>query len=350
MQGDFETLVAMPKEPYSTTNSTSGGGVNIVGNWGDLMAGLLLVADIGGTNTRVGLADDAGLIAGSTRRYRNAETESFEAALDTFMKEMAPGPLAGVCAGAAGPVTDGIGRMTNLSWEIDPKSMRDVTGAAVADVINDLQAQGYALDDLTAETTRAVVEASAPKDGPRLVVGLGTGFNIVPVHHYGQDLVVPSCEGGHASLPYRKDQATLCDWLNANRGYASIEVALAGQGLENIYEFHSGEKRAASDIMAGFDAGDALAQATMKDYVALLGAVVGDYALSHLPFGGIYLTGGVARAVAPHLAQFGFAEIKAQKGRFSELAGAINVTLIEDDFAALKGCARHLRQVFTAQS
>ncbi|GAA6209995.1 glucokinase [Cognatishimia sp. WU-CL00825] len=314
------------------------------------MAGLLLVADIGGTNTRVGLADDSGLIDGSTRRYRNAETDSFEAALDAYVTEMAPGPLDGVCAGAAGPVTDGIGRMTNLSWEIDPKPMRDVTGAAVADVINDLQAQGYALDDLTADTTRPVVQVAAPKVGPRLVVGLGTGFNIVPVHRYGQDLVVPSCEGGHATLPYRKDQAELCDWLSANRGYASIEVALAGQGIENIYEFHSGEKRAASDIMMALDAGDPKAQATLKDYVALLGCVVGDYALSHLPFGGIYLTGGVARAVTPHLAQYGFAEIKAQKGRFSELAGSINVTLIEDDFAALKGCARHLRQLHASQS
>ena len=31
-----------------------------------------LVADIGGTNTRVGLADASGLIEDSTRRYKNS--------------------------------------------------------------------------------------------------------------------------------------------------------------------------------------------------------------------------------------------------------------------------------------
>ncbi|MDO6727834.1 ROK family protein [Cognatishimia sp. 1_MG-2023] len=308
------------------------------------MAGKYLVADIGGTNTRVGLADDTGLIEATTRRYQNAENASFETVLEAYLQDAQPGELAGACAGAAGPVQQGVAQMTNLDWHIDYNVLQKMTGAKVTDVINDLPAQGLALDDLTEASTRVLKEGTA-SDGPRLVVGLGTGMNIVPVHRVGGELVAPSCEGGHASLPYRADQAALCDWLKQECGYPSIEVALAGQGIENLYRFHNGTALSAAKIMAEFDAKEPAARAAMADYMALLGAVIGDYALSHLPFGGIYLTGGVSRAIAPHMSALGFEAAMADKGGFSELAGSFPVILIEDDFAALKGCARHLRQL-----
>ncbi|MFY0597081.1 MAG: ROK family protein [Cognatishimia sp.] len=308
------------------------------------MTDTYLVADIGGTNTRVGLANETGLIAESTRRFKNSDNESFTAVLEAYLAEMNPPQLRGACAGAAGPVKDGVAALTNLDWQIDRDVMRSVTGAAVADVINDLPAQGLALNDLSGSSTK-VLKPAEVSAGPRLVVGLGTGFNIVPVHQVADMLIAPSCEAGHETLPYRADQAALCDWLKVQCGYPSVEVALAGQGIENIFEFHAGKKKPAADIVASYHEKDAHAVATMRDYVALLGAVVGDHALVHLPFGGIYLTGGVSRSVAPLLSELGFLEHMQSKGRFSTLAGSFQISLIDDDYAALKGCARHLRQI-----
>lgn len=311
------------------------------------MSDLLLIADIGGTNTRIGLADSSGLLTDSLMRFRNAEVSSFEDVLGHYLAEVKPGALRGACAGAAGPVDRGVATLTNLSWTIDRNAMRAATGAEVADVINDLPAQGLALDALPEENLLTLKEGLV-SEGPRLVVGLGTGFNIVPVHRVGDVLLAPSCEAGHATLPHCKDQAALCEWLKNECGYPSMEVALAGMGIENIYRFHSGLAVTAQEVMGLVEAGDAHAVATIADYVALLGAVVGDYALSHLPFGGIYLTGGVSRAVAPYLEPNGFAGVMADKGRFSDLAGRFAVTLIQDDYAALKGCAQHLRQLIAS--
>ena len=311
------------------------------------MTDTFLVADIGGTNTRVGLADADGLHTETTRRFKNRDNTSFLSVLEIYLDELKPGKLRGVCAGAAGPVKDGVAELTNLSWQIDRTSMKQLTGAEVSDVINDLPAQGLALNDLS-DACSCTLKAGDVGAGPRLVVGLGTGFNIVPVHQVGDTLIAPSAEAGHATLPYRTEQAALCDWLRKERGYPSVEVALAGQGIENIFEFHAGTKKHAADIVAAYGDGDALALATMRDYVALLGTVVGDYALVHMPFGGIYLTGGVSRSVAPILKDLGFADYVADKGRFSELAGSFRINLIDDDFAALKGCARHLRQMVSA--
>ncbi len=308
------------------------------------MSDMFLIADIGGTNTRVGLATEAGLMADTLQRFRNSEMPNFEAVLEQYLAEVKPGKLRGACAGAAGPVEGGVATLTNLNWTIDRNVMKAVSGAEFTDVINDLPAQGLALDEL-AEDNLLTLKEGLVSEGPRLVVGLGTGFNIVPVHRVGDVLLAPSCEAGHATLPHCKDQVALCEWLKAECGYPSIEVALAGQGIENIYRFHSGLTAKAQDVMRLVEAADAHALAAIADYVALLGSVVGDYALSHLPFGGIYLTGGVSRAVSPYLETYGFADIMAEKGRFSDLAGRFSVALIQDDYAALKGCARHLRQL-----
>ena len=52
----------------------------------------------------------------------------------------------------------------------------------------------------------------------------------------------------------------------------------------------------------------------------------------------------MARAFAPHLAAMGFAEGFRDKGRFAGFMEGFAVSVIEDDYAALTGCAVHLAQ------
>jgi len=54
------------------------------------------------------------------------------------------------------------------------------------------------------------------------------------------------------------------------------------------------------------------------------------------------LVGGVARAFAPYLNEYGFAEAFRDKGRFAGFMGNFKVSVIEDDYAALTGSAAHL--------
>ncbi len=48
-------------------------------------------------------------------------------------------------------------------------------------------------------------------------------------------------------------------------------------------------------------AGEAFARATARLYIKILGSFLGNQALIHLPHGGIYLIGGMARAFTPYL-------------------------------------------------
>jgi glucokinase len=77
----------------------------------------------------------------------------------------------------------------------------------------------------------------------------------------------------------------------------------------------------------------------------MLGVVSGDLALTTLPFGGVWLVGGLARAFAPYLQDFGFVEAFRDKGRFSGFMEQFGLGVVEDDNAALTGCASHLARM-----
>jgi len=250
----------------------------------------------------------------------------------------------------AGPVRDGKGTLTNLAWEIDEPTVARATGAARAAVLNDLQAQGHALGHLSAGALTTVLPGrAAPQAATRLVIGVGTGFNIAPVHDVPGGRLVAPAEAGHVTLPVRSEaDLRLSAHLAREHGFADVEEVLSGRGLGHLYAWlgqQAGDPRpaTAADVMAALKAGtDPRAEAAARLFVRFLGTVAGDLALTFLPFGGIYLIGGVSRALAPWMAPFGFAEAFRDKGRFGPLIEDFSVSVIEDDYAALIGLAHHL--------
>jgi len=308
-----------------------------------------LVADIGGTNTRVAVDERDALLPETVQRFRNAEYDSLEQVLRAYLSAQGDVDCAGACVAVAGPVRDGVGALTNLDWRIDAATLARASRAETVSIINDLQAQGHALDRLAPDKLRPLIgRPGAP--GARLVIGIGTGFNVSPAHALpgGGALVLPS-EAGHANMPIRtEEELRLCRFVETAHGFPAIEDVLSGRGLERIYAWRGAEagdprELPAAQIMAGFEAGtDPRAAESARVFARILGTVAGNLALIHLPFGGIFLVGGVARAFAPHLAGLGFAEAFRDKGRFADFMRDFPVAVIEDDYAALAGCAAHL--------
>jgi len=312
-----------------------------------------LVADVGGTNTRVALAEGARLLPGSARHYRNADFPALEPLLQRFLSETGSPPPAAACLAMAGPVTGGRGVLTNLDWTLDTAGLAEATGARTVALLNDLQAQGHALGHLPEAALDVVVPGPAPAaPATRLVVGLGTGFNAVPVYDTAAGRFVPPSEAGHVALPVRCEaDLALARFLAERHGFASVEDALSGRGLAAIHAFlcaRDGVEDAvpSHEVMARLGGSDAAAQrarAALARFVRLAGEVCGGLALTVLPFGGVFLIGGMARAMAPHAASLGFAQAFRDKGRFSGFMAQFRVTLVTDDDAALVGSAAHLQ-------
>lgn len=307
-----------------------------------------LVADIGGTNTRVALAHGAQVQTGSIMRFRNADHKGLEGVLREYLHEQKNPALSGVCVAIAGPVEGDRAQMTNLDWLIEAPSLAKATGAPRAALLNDLQAQGHALDHLGPDALSPIV-AGAPEPGnARLVVGIGTGFNAAAVLPGANGPVIPAAEAGHATLPVTcDDDLSLAAHVGGADGFASVEDVLSGRGIAATHAWLSAragqpEHITPAEVMARLEDGDPAAREAAFTVTRILAVTTSNLALTFLPLGGIYLCGGVARAIAPWLGGMGFEEALTDKGRFSPLMRRFAVHVVTDDYAALTGCAGHL--------
>ncbi len=309
-----------------------------------------LVADVGGTNTRVALALGPQVVENTVRRYENSKFSDLESVLRQYLTdEGGVVPLA-ACVAMAGPVRDGRAVMTNLGWSMDKAGLAAVAGVKTVAILNDLQAQGHALGHIDPIHIRTLMPFSrATAHAAKLVIGVGTGFNAAPVFDTDGGRFVPPSESGHVNLPIRDEiDLQLGEFVAAAKGCPSVEDVLSGRGLEAVYRWlghtdGSLVEKSAHDIMSAVGQSDDLrATQAVRIVTRFLAAVAGNLALIQLPFGGVYLVGGVARSLAPHLAANGFADAFRDKGRFSDFMNNFGVGVIEDDYAALTGCAAHL--------
>lgn len=311
-----------------------------------------LVADLGGTNTRVALTDGATVQTQTIKRFRNAEHADLVSVLRAYMADQSVVPDA-ACVAMAGPVRDGVGELTNLNWTVDRASVAEATGAATVAVLNDLQAQGHALDHLSADVVQTILPGEAASDhAARLVIGVGTGMNAAAVYRLDERTLVPPSEAGHVSLPAQTDEELrLLDWIARKHGTPGFEDVLSGRGFERVYEWLCDEAGVDAPLDAGGimqavnDGSSQIAEDAARVFIRMMGRAAGNLALVHLPFGGIYLCGGVARHFAPHLARLGFRDAFFDKGRFSDFMEQFPVHLVDDDYAALSGSAAHLREL-----
>lgn len=319
---------------------------------------LSLVADVGGTNTRVALSEQGAIREDTIRRYRNEDYAGLESVLEAYIAEEDGVDCRGAAVAVAGPVRDGRGELTNRDWTFDRDTIARATDAETVAVLNDLQAQGYALGEIAPDNLRNVVSGSeASATATQLVIGVGTGFNAAPVFETDQGRFVPPSEAGHANLPIRtEEELRLCRFVESAHGFPAIEDVLSGRGLERIYAWAASEsgkpaEKRAADIMSACDAGDdEIAAQAVEQFVRTLGTVAGNLSLIQLPFGGVYLIGGVVRAMAPYLQTYGFGDAFRDKGRFSGFMKNFAVYIVEDDYAALTGLAHHLDSLIAARA
>jgi len=320
------------------------------------MTTLSILADIGGTNTRVALADGAILRADSLAKYPNAEYRARGQDIAHILADYlgrTGAQVSGVCVAAAGPVQDGVATMTNLDWTMDAAKLAGATGATRVAILNDLQAQGHALGHIGDASLSPVIDG--PKSaGAMLVVGLGTGVNAAPVHDTASGRVVPPSECGHVNMPVRTDEDfRLLRYIEAllascnEAPHAGVEEVLSGRGLANLHSFAAAaagrtSNATSADVLAALHAGDATAAHAARLYTHILAQMLADLALIHLPYGGIYLIGGMARAMLPHLRANGLSAAFRENRRVDLLQTDFSVSVVEDDFAALIGCATYL--------
>ena len=306
------------------------------------MTSVVLVADIGGTNTRIAPAREGQIDVGAVTKYRNADHPHIEDILSLEIAKHAPTQL---CIALAGPIQNGVGSMTNLPWVIDPSAIQQTFDLRGCFLLNDLQAQAWAISTLHDDTLETWVDAPRRADGTALVFNIGTGCNIAVQHVSEQGRFVPPAEAGHSDLTVKSEQEFhLRAFLAAEYGEPSVEGLLSGRGLVSAYHFFGGAAGTEPAQIINECRADRTSIAAQAVDIVLkkLADCIGDHALIHMPVGGIYLVGGVIH----HLAEFKDDRFDAafyDKGRFGDFMRQFAVMRVRDDLAALKGCYTFLR-------
>ena len=307
----------------------------------------LLAGDIGGTKTLLlrGLWRAGRLETLAEARFDSAAYPDLADIVGEFLAGV-PAPQA-ACFAVAGPVQPAPGggtqaRITNLPWELDSDRLGRVLGIGRVSLINDLAAVGHGIAML-APSDVLTVQAGRPQvDGMRAVIGVGTGLGmalVVPCSGGGR--VFPS-EGGHVDFaPLDDQQVRLREFARVRLGIdrVSCERLTAGPGLALIHEFVGGDAAAPETVAARAAAGDTLASAAMQLFAALCGAVAGDLALTCLPFGGLYLAGGVAQKNLSLFRAAAFLDAFAAKGRMTGLLRQVPLRVVTEPRVGLLGAA-----------
>ena len=322
----------------------------------------VLAADVGGTNARLLLADSDGstYVPIREQHYASADWPDLRPILQDFFATEATLPQC-ACVAIAGPVTGTAGHqqaeVTNLPWVLDSQVIADNLGIPRVVLINDFAAVAYGIAAL-GEVDLAQLQAGEPRPyAPRAVLGAGTGLGQALLVHCGSHYEVLPTEGGHADFaPQTEEQFHLLHALQREYGHVSYERLLSGAGLVFIYEFlrqhHAagesdvlaqadlaGIDRAAAISQSALAAGDPIAVQALHEFVSIYGAQAGNLALTCLPFGGVYVAGGIAPKILAKLVDGSFIAAFNAKGRMAAVTARIPVHVVTHRNPGLLGAA-----------
>jgi glucokinase len=300
------------------------------------MSARRLVADAGGTNVRFAIADQDGGLR-HLRTHHVSDFKSFSDALFAYRSELdEPVNIASCVIAAAGPVDDGVVKLTNNDWTIRRAEISALLAGAPVTLINDLEAVAAALPHLTSRDLAAIgpLAPIRPERRTMLAVNVGTGFGAASViHRDGRWYTCPS-EAGHMALSAEPAAALPVA--------ASVENVLSGAGLAQLYmRLAQGQSARVSDAaevlaLARDDTNAARAVAIFTDVLA---RIAGDLALATCAWGGVCFSGSVAVAWSEMVDAPRFRTEFTRKGLMHDRMSAVPTAVIQHQNVALFGLA-----------
>ena len=319
---------------------------------------LALVADIGGTNARFGLADlDAQTpVMLQEKSLPAAEFASLQHAAEQYLSGVNCQTTHAAMA-VASPISGDEVRLTNRAWSFSQRELQAALRLEKLVVLNDFGAVAHAVPALTqADRTVLYGDPNAELTGPISVIGPGTGLGVaLLVGTLQREWHVVETEGGHVSYaPLGEEEHAIERWFTARFGRTSNERLLCGAGISHIEAALSGAvhpslqaasqpvREAADIVAAALDGHDLAARKTLARFCAVLGSVAGDTALMH-GARTVVIAGGIVPRFIPFLRSSAFRERFLAKGRFAAYLESVAIHVVTHPNPGLLGAAVALR-------
>ena len=338
---------------------------------------LLLAGDTGGTKTILRLVEvspDFELKTIYEERYPSQNFPDLVPMVKQFIAEAGKSTAQEVtpekaCFAIAGPVTNNTAKLTNLAWFLDGERLQEDLGIARVSLINDFAAVGYGILGLTKEDLFTLQAGKPNPEAPIGIIGAGTGLGQGFLVKQEDIYQVFASEGGHSDFAPRNElEFQLLKYLMDKHDIqrVSVERVVSGLGIAAIYQFLRDRKmqRESPDIAqmirsweeqagqteknvdpgavigtAALEKRDRISEQTMQIFIEAYGAEAGNLALKLLPYGGLYVAGGIAPKILSLLQEGSFLLNFTQKGRMRSILTDIPVHIILNSQVGLIGAA-----------
>ncbi len=320
---------------------------------------MIIAGDIGGTNTRLGLfaLSNNQLQIRGIKTYPSREYGSLDEIVQQFISEQRA-TVEQACFAIAGPVSQGKVATTNLAWLVDADRLALDLGLKKVGLINDLEAMGYGIGELSSEDIAILAPGAPHPAGNLAIIAAGTGLGQAGCFWDGQRHFPFACEGGHTDFAPRNElEIDLLNYLLGKFDRVSYERVLSGTGLFQIYQFLHHTKRGhepselteviqqqahpAPIVRAAIENRSERCLQALTLFVSIYGAEAGNLALKVMAKGGVYIGGGIAPKILHFLQGSQFMQAFSAKGRMKPLLENMPVQVILNDKTGLLGAARY---------
>lgn len=306
---------------------------------------MMLVGDVGGTNTRLALARRSAEGWSIEAVERTPTPVDLPARVREYLAHQASASVhAAAFCGAGITGADGVIRLTNHDTVLDPRALADAAGVARATVVNDFAAVAWSITALAPGDARPLGGGLQDPLAPRIALGAGTGLGMATVlRPFDRWAVLPG-EGGHTDLaPVDDTEHAIWSELRQDLGRVTAEQVLSGPGLERLHAaMHPDQRLSAPAIGAALAAGDGAAQATASTFARWLGRFAGNQALALGARGGVYLAGGIVPGWGPRFDAAAFRQGFEDKAPFCAWMRQVPAWVITHPQPGLLGLAAAL--------
>jgi glucokinase len=367
----------------------------------------LLAGDLGGTKTLLRLVKvESPDRSEFEYAYQSQEYPSLVSIVQEFLaaartKLGSKIDIQAACLAIAGAVIDRGSYLPNLDWHIHADKLQQELKISHVELINDFAAVGYGISLLRPKDLYTLQIGQTRATAPKAIIGAGTGLGEGLLIHNGTEYQVIPTEGGHTDFAprsiqefdfvqyvCRQQQIDALAAVGSPLGTADVpngeptqtrtarlnqrisnERVISGRGIVAIYQYlrdrsNLSENPELASVVKLWESQtekladpaalisamaiaktDPIAQATMQIFITAYGAEAGNLALKILPYGGLYIAGGIAAKNLPLLTDGTFTTAFNDKGRVSDLLGKIPVYVILNPQVGLIGAAAQAARI-----
>jgi glucokinase len=237
----------------------------------------ILVADIGGTKTR--LAFGRGGALGEIKSLFNDGIPDLQELLERELAAAGKKRPSVAALAVAGPVDGDHVALTNRGWSFSQIKLKQALKLKRLIVVNDFVAVAHALPALKAKDLVKIGGGKGKKDGNLVACGPGTGFGVAALIPGASAPAVLASEAGHMLLgPASADETDVFARLPGPKPLV-VESLLSGPGLARLHQALSGQALSSDRVITNAKARDEAALGTVGLFLRILGRVAGDIAL-----------------------------------------------------------------------